>query len=102
MEATIASGQKSDANTQFIRQLDDDFERMSNLIAKNQLSASNATEQALQIQDLVNEKQAICEILRRITLLEEDFSGTWYVIGPIQLSSKLVQSADLILRYRKG
>jgi hypothetical protein len=74
MEATIASGQKSDANAQFIRQLDDDFARMSNLIARNQLGASNATGQALQIQDLVNEKQAICEILRRITLLQEDFN----------------------------
>lgn len=69
MEATVAS-----TDTRFIRQLDDDFARMSNLVTRNELAASNATGQALQIQDLVNEKQAICEILRRITLLEEDFN----------------------------
>jgi hypothetical protein len=74
MEATIASGQKN-VDARFIRQLDEDFTRMSNLITRNQLGASNATGQTLQIQDLVNEKQAICEILRRITLLEADFDA---------------------------
>ena len=69
MEATVAN-----TDARFIRQLDDDFARMSNLVTRNQLAASNATGQALQIQDLVNEKQATCEILRRITLLEEDFN----------------------------
>jgi hypothetical protein len=74
MEATIVSGQGLNTDAQIIRQLDDDFARMSNLVARNQLAANNATGQALQIQDLVNEKQAICEILRRIALLEEDFN----------------------------
>jgi hypothetical protein len=73
--ATVARGQELNTDAQFIRLLDNDFARMSNLMARNQLAANNATGQALQIQDLVNEKQAICEILRRITLLEEDFNA---------------------------
>jgi len=102
MEATVAS-----TDTRFIRQLDDDFARMSNLVTRNQLAASSATDtrpgqrEASHLRDIEAHHTAGGGFQYR-SLGERGRSGTWYIIGPIQLSSKLVQSADRILWYRKG
>jgi hypothetical protein len=78
MEATIAHDQKYDGDTEFIRRLDEDFARMTvrpNLIARYQIAGNDTRGQELQKERLITEKQTICEILRSITLLEEDFNA---------------------------
>jgi hypothetical protein len=58
--------------------LDDDFARMTarpNLMARYQIAGNDTRGQELQKERLITEKEAICEILRRITQLEEDFNA---------------------------
>jgi len=78
MEATIAHGQECDIDVRFIGLLDDEFARMTveaNLMARYQIVGNDARGQELHKERLITEKQAICEILRRVTLLEEDFNA---------------------------
>jgi hypothetical protein len=78
MEATIAHGQEHDTDARLIRLLDEDFVRMTvrpNLMSRYRIAGNDTTRQELQTERLVAEKQAICEILRSITLLEEDFNA---------------------------
>jgi hypothetical protein len=74
MEATIAHGHEYDADAEFIRLLDEDCKRMTNLMARHQIADDDTREHELQKERLITEKQTICEILRSITLLEEDFN----------------------------
>jgi hypothetical protein len=78
MEATITRGRESDTDARLIRQLDEDFERMTvkaNLMARYQIAGNDTRGQELHKERLITEKQAICEILRHIALLEEDFNA---------------------------
>ena len=78
MEASITRGQELDADAQFIRRLEDDFARMTakvNLMSKYHIVSNDTRGQELQKERLAAEKQAICEILKCITLLKEDFDA---------------------------
>jgi hypothetical protein len=78
MEATIAHSQEYDTDAEFIRLLDEDFARMTtrpNLMARYQIAGNDTGGQELQKERLITEKEAICEILRRITQLEEAFNA---------------------------
>ena len=78
MEATIAHGQEYDIDAEFIRLLDEDFARMTtrpNLMTRYRIARDDTTGQKLQTERLITEKQTICEILRSITLLKEDFDA---------------------------
>jgi hypothetical protein len=78
MEVTIARGQELNTDALFIGVLDDNFARMTarpNLMARYQIAGNDTRGQELQKERLITEKEAICEILRRITQLEEDFNA---------------------------
>jgi hypothetical protein len=78
MEATIAHGQEYDTDAGFIRLLDEDFAKMTarpSLMSKYHIAGDDTTGQELQIERLIAEKQTVCEIVRSITLLEEDFDA---------------------------
>ena len=78
MEAAIARDQEPNTDALFVRMLDDDFARMAvrpNLMARYRIAGNDTTGQELQKERLVTEKEAICEILRHITQLEEDFDA---------------------------
>jgi hypothetical protein len=78
MEVTIARGQEYGIDAEFIHLLNADFERMTvrpNLMARYRIAGNDTRGQELQKERLITEKQTICEILRSITLLEEDFNA---------------------------